>query len=80
MDVKLISDWAFKVLTLIGLILIMFLNHNYVTRAEYVKDLERITSMEKVLVRLEEKLEHDKEQDLLLRDHELRLRELEKGR
>jgi hypothetical protein len=80
MDIKLISDWGFKILTLIGLILIMFLNHNYVTRTEYMKDLERITGIEKVLVRLEEKLEHDKDQDLSLRDHELRLRELEKGK
>lgn len=53
----------------------------FVPRSEYTKDQAQIASslnaMEKVLIRMESKLEHDQRQDTTLADHETRLREVE---
>lgn len=70
-----------KVLTPLGIVAILFLNTQYVTRKEYVEGAEklsgRVQKIEEVLIRMEANYETDKRHDNQLADHETRLRVIE---
>jgi hypothetical protein len=80
------KDWldiAIKVVVLAAGIGILYLQKNYVTREEFVvlseKMSDRMTKIEQVLIRMESTAETDHRQDVILADHENRLRSLEKN-
>lgn len=74
---------AAKVGTMLGVLIILFLNSRYVTRDEFSTSMDkitvRITRIEEVLIRMEAGAEADKRHDQRIDDHEQRLRRLERG-
>jgi hypothetical protein len=82
------SDWLkygdllIKVIPAIGVVAFLLISQSFVTRNEYMATAERfsgrIEAVEKLLIRMESSQETDKRHDLLLADHESRIRGLEK--
>jgi hypothetical protein len=76
-------DLAFKAAVPVGVIIMLMLQANFVTRSEFLvlsdKMSDRISKIEQVLIRMEATAETDRRQDTLLADHENRLRSLEKN-
>lgn len=71
-------------LTASGWCIVFYMNATYLPRVEYKADQERQLIWQKEvsmsLVRLEQKMEHDVRQDATLKDHEDRIRDLERAR
>jgi hypothetical protein len=76
-------DLTFKAAVPVGVVIMLMLQANFVTRSEFLvlsdKMSDRISKIELVLIRMEATAETDKRQDTLLADHENRLRALEKN-
>jgi hypothetical protein len=76
------TDLAFKALPAVGVVAFLLISQSFVTRNEYMATAERfsgrIEAVEKLLIRMESSQETDKRHDLLLADHESRIRGLEK--
>jgi hypothetical protein len=75
-------DLAAKLAAPIGVIIMLWLQSQFVTRVEFTRAYEktdtRLTKIEEVLIRMEASAEVDKRHDSILRDHEERIRGLEK--
>jgi hypothetical protein len=75
-------DIASRWVTPAGIILILVLQSQFVSRGEFESASEklsgRVEKIEAVLIRMEANAETDKRHDLLLADHEGRLRALER--
>jgi hypothetical protein len=82
-DIGQYLDAGIKVIVLFAAIGTLYLQKNYVTREEFValsdKMSERISKIEQVLIRMEATAETDHRQDIILADHENRLRAIEKN-
>jgi hypothetical protein len=76
-------DLAFKAAVPVGVVIMLMLQANFVTRSEFLvlsdKMSDRISKIEQVLIRMEATAETDRRQDTLLADHENRLRAIEKN-
>jgi hypothetical protein len=83
-DVVKYFDIGLKLLTVFALLSVAFLGTKFVSREEFkeANDLlgGRITKIEEVLIRMEANYETDKRHDMLLADHESRIRIIEKAR
>jgi hypothetical protein len=71
-------DLALKVATTAALLGVALLGTKFVTKEEFTAANTRIEKIEAVLIRMEANAETDKRHDILLADHETRLRTLEK--
>jgi hypothetical protein len=75
-------DFLLKAVPAAGVLILLLLQGQFVTRAEYLTTSEkfsgRIESVEKLLIKLESSAERDRLHDQLLADHEARIRALEK--
>ncbi len=80
MSADLIKYWDFglKVATTAALVGVVLLGTQFVTREEFINANQRISKIEEVLIRMEQNAETDKRHDLILSDHETRIRYLEK--
>ena len=58
---------------------VLFMSANFASRPELERTNERITAIEKILIAMQEANKVDDRQDILLHDHEQRLRTLEKS-
>lgn len=71
-----------RLVTPVGVIAILWLNSQYVTRAEYQAGAEklagRVERIEQVLIRMEANALTDARHDAQLNDHEQRLRNVER--
>ena len=76
-------DMASRWVTPAGIILILLLQTQFVSRKEFELSSEklsgRVEKIEAVLIRMEANAETDKRHDALLNDHENRIRTLERG-
>lgn len=76
-------DTAAKLAAPIGVIIMLWLQSQFVTRVEFSKSYDktdaRLTKIEEVLIRMESAAEVDRRHDSILTDHEGRIRLLEKG-
>ena len=83
-DVVKYFDIGLKLLTVFALLSVAFLGTKFVSRDEFkeANDLlsGRITKIEEVLIRMEANYETDKRHDILLADHENRIRSIEKAK
>jgi hypothetical protein len=74
-------DLLVKLATPIGVIIMLVLQSQFVTRAEFLRTTEntdtRLAKIEAVLIRMEANAETDKRHDSILSDHEARIRTLE---
>jgi hypothetical protein len=75
------AEWAVKMATPLGVLAMLLLQSQFVTRGEFAKSQElvdsRLSKIETVLIRMETGAETDKRHDLKLEDHEQRIRKLE---
>jgi hypothetical protein len=67
-----------RIITPLGILVLLILQGQFVTRAEFHKHIEKVERLEQVLIRMEKGAETDSRHEKLLADHELRLRVLEK--
>lgn len=76
-------DLAAKLAAPVGVVIMLWLQTQFVTRVEFLKIQERtdarLTKIEEVLIRMESASEVDRRHDNTLADHESRLRNLERG-
>lgn len=76
-------EMGYKAFMVIGMICVLYLQANYVTKAEYKADLmeqvKRTDAIEKAIIRLEANLETQKRFDSTLADHESRIRSVERN-
>ncbi len=76
-------DIAAKLAAPVGVVIMLWLQSQFVTRVEFLKTYDktdsRLTKIETVLIRMEASAEVDRRHDNLLADHEGRIRSLEKG-
>ena len=83
-DVVKYFDIGLKLLTVFALLSVAFLGTKFVSRDEFKQANDvlsgRIGKIEEVLIRMEANYETDKRHDMLLADHESRIREVEKSR
>lgn len=81
-DVVKYFDIGLKLLTIFALLSVAFLGTKFVSRDEFKEANDvlsgRIGKIEEVLIRMEANYETDKRHDILLADHESRLRTLER--
>jgi hypothetical protein len=77
-DVNKTIDIVAKLAAPIGVIIMIWLQSQFVTRVEFQKIDDRISKIEQVLIRMEANAEVDKRHDIILADHELRIRGVEK--
>ena len=81
-DIVKYFDIGLKLLTIFALLSVAFLGTKFVSRDEFKEANDvlsgRIGKIEEVLIRMEANYETDKRHDILLADHESRLRTLEK--
>jgi hypothetical protein len=77
-DLAKYFDLVLKVATTLALLAVALLGTKFVTKEEFVQANARIEKVEAVLIRMEANAETDKRHDILLADHEARLRTLEK--
>jgi hypothetical protein len=77
-------DIGLKLLTIFALLSVAFLGTKFVSRDEFKEANDvlsgRIGKIEEVLIRMEANYETDKRHDMLLADHESRIRTIEKTR
>jgi len=77
-------DIGLKLLTVFALLSVAFLGTKFVSRDEFKEANDvlsgRISKIEEVLIRMEANYETDKRHDMLLADHESRIRIIEKAR
>lgn len=75
-------DIASRWITPVGILLIIVLQSQFVSRGEFESASEklsgRVEKIEAVLIRMEANAETDRRHDILLSDHEGRLRALER--
>lgn len=71
-------DTGLKIATTVALLAVALLGTKFVTKEEFVSANTRIAKIEAVLIRMEANAETDKRHDILLADHEGRLRALER--
>jgi len=75
-------DWIVKLATPIGVVVMLALQSQFVTRSEFLRTTEntdtRLAKIEAVLIRMEANAETDKRHDQLLSDHEARIRTIER--
>jgi hypothetical protein len=83
-DVVKYFDIGLKLLTVFALLSVAFLGTKFVSREEFKEANDvlsgRIGKIEEVLIRMEANYETDKRHDMLLADHESRIRAIEKVR
>jgi hypothetical protein len=85
-DVEFVKyfDIGLKLLTVFALLSVAFLGTKFVSREEFKEANDvlsgRIGKIEEVLIRMEANYETDKRHDMLLADHESRIRVIEKAR
>jgi hypothetical protein len=83
-DVVKYFDIGLKLLTVFALLSVAFLGTKFVSREEFKEANDilsgRIGKIEEVLIRMEANYETDKRHDMLLADHESRIRTIEKAR
>jgi len=76
-------DVGLKLSAPIGVAVMLYLQTQFVTRPEFAKVYERtdarLSKIEEVLIRMEASAETDRRHDVVLNDHESRLRSLERG-
>jgi hypothetical protein len=76
-------DIAAKLAAPVGVVIMLWLQSQFVTRVEFSKAYDktdsRLTKIEEVLIRMEASAEVDRRHDDILADHEGRLRAIEKG-
>ena len=76
-------DIALKLSAPVGVVIMLYLQTQFVTRPEFQRASERadarLTKIEEVLIRMESAAEVDRRHDTLLADHEGRLRALERS-
>jgi hypothetical protein len=76
------ADFLLKALPAAAALVFLLVSQSFVTRTEYIATSEkfsgRIEAIEKLLIKMESSQETDKRHDILLADHEARLRTLEK--
>ena len=77
-------DIGLKLLTVFALLSVAFLGTKFVSRDEFKEANDvlsgRIGKIEEVLIRMEANYETDKRHDMLLADHESRIRTIEKAK
>lgn len=82
MDSSSRLDTIVKLATPVGVIAMLILQSQFVTRSEFQKSLEltdaRLAKIETVLIRMESGAETDKRHDTTIADHENRIRTLER--
>ena len=82
MDSNSRLDTLVKLATPVGVIAMLILQSQFVTRSEFQKSLEltdaRLAKIETVLIRMESGAETDKRHDASISDHETRIRTLER--
>jgi hypothetical protein len=78
-DISKHFDTGLKVATTVALLAVALLGTKFVTKEEFVAANTRIEKIEAVLIRMEANAETDKRHDILLADHEARIRTLERG-
>lgn len=71
-------DLALKIATTVALLGVALLGTKFVTKEEFNSTNARIEKIEAVLIRMEANAETDKRHDILLADHENRIRTLER--
>jgi hypothetical protein len=76
-------DTAAKLAAPVGVVIMLWLQSQFVTRVEFSKAYDktdsRLTKIEEVLIRMEASAEVDRRHDDILADHEGRIRAIEKG-
>ena len=81
-SVTKVLDMASRWVTPAGILLIIVLQSQFVSRGEFETAAEklsgRVEKIEAVLIRMEANAETDKRHDILLADHEGRLRAIER--
>jgi hypothetical protein len=77
-DVNKGIDIVAKLAAPIGVMIMIWLQSQFVTRVEFQKIDDRISKIEQVLIRMEANAEVDKRHDIILADHEQRIRGVEK--
>ena len=82
-DVVKYFDIGLKLLTIFALLSVAFLGTKFVSRDEFKEANDvlsgRIGKIEEVLIRMEANYETDKRHDMILADHESRIRTIEKA-
>jgi hypothetical protein len=78
-DILKYWDTGLKVASTLALVAVAMLGSKFVTKEEFTATNARIEKMEAVLIRMEVNAESDNRHDLLLADHEARLRQIERG-
>jgi len=75
-------DVGLKLATPVGVVIMLWLQSQFVTRAEFFNSSERVdirlSKIETVLIRMEAGAEADRRHDALLADHENRIRIIER--
>jgi hypothetical protein len=75
-------DIGLKLSAPVGVVIMLYLQTQFVTRPEFQRASERadarLTKIEEVLIRMESATEVDKRHDILLADHEARIRLIER--
>lgn len=75
-------DVGLKLATPVGVVIMLWLQSQFVTRAEFFNSSERVdirlSKIETVLIRMEAGAEADRRHDALLADHENRIRTIER--
>ena len=83
-DVVKYFDIGLKLLTIFALLSVAFLGTKFVSRDEFKEANDvlsgRIGKIEEVLIRMEANYETDKRHDMILADHESRIRTIEKAK
>ena len=68
-----------RIITPVGVVLLLALQTQFVTRGEFEATNARLDKIEQVLIRMERGAEVDVRHDSILSDHETRIRTLERG-
>lgn len=76
--IRAYGDWIRFTVMCLGFSAVLFLKTNYVAVEDFDGLKRDVSAVEKVIIRMESKIEHDAQQDLILGDHESRIRVLEK--
>jgi hypothetical protein len=78
-DILKYWDTGLKVASTLALVAVAMLGSKFVTKEEFTAANTRIEKIEAVLIRMEANAETDRRHDVLLADHEARLRQIERG-
>jgi hypothetical protein len=77
-DLAKYFDVGLKVASTVALLAVALLGTKFVTKQEFTAANARIEKIEAVLIRMEANAETDKRHDMLLADHEARIRTIER--